>query len=198
MAEHRKTDFTATIKWLGKVPMDRPNIRSEAVPSARATYEGFAQDYHSGLTRASCVRVKTRHPKGTEIRNTRQLSILSAEEMAQIAEQIGADSLDPVLLGASIVIEGIPDFTHIPPASRLQAPSGATLVIDVENGPCNFPAREIEKDQAGHGAAFKDAARGKRGVTAWVEREGNLAIGDTLTLHVPDQPVWAHLEEARA
>ena len=190
MAEHRVTDFTGTITWLGRVPLRRPNIRSEAVQSARATYAGFEGDYHSGLTRPACVRVGNRQPEGTKIANTRQLSILSAEEMAQIAVDIGLDALDPVLLGASIVIEGIPDFTHVPPGSRLQADNGTTIVIDVENGPCNFPAREIEKEDAGHGKAFKAAARGKRGVTAWVEREGDLSVGDRLRLHVPDQRAW--------
>lgn len=191
MAELRATEYTAKITWLGKVPLNRPNIRAEAVAAAQATYAGFEDDYHGGLTRASCVRVKAQHPEGTEIRNTRQLSILSAEEMAQIADTIGLDSLDPTLLGASMVIEGIPDFTFVPPGSRLQSASGTTIAIDVENGPCNFPAREIEKDAEGHGKAFKAAARGKRGVTAWVEREGALVVGETLRLHVPNQRAWS-------
>jgi MOSC domain-containing protein YiiM len=50
----------------------------------------------------------------------------------------------------------------------------------------------------GYGKAFKGAAKGLRGVTAWVEREGMLRVGDTITLHVPDQPVWPHLDAARA
>lgn len=191
MAEHRATDYFGTITWLGKVPLERANIRSAPLRAVRATYAGFEDDYHGGVCRASCVRVSNRHPEGTEIRNTRQLSILSAEELALIAADIGVDLLDPTLLGASMVIEGIPDFTFVPPGSRLQASGGATIVVDVENGPCNFPAREIEKDAEGHGKAFKAAARGKRGVTAWIEREGDLQIGDRLRLHVPDQRGWA-------
>jgi len=35
------------------------------------------------------------------------------------------------------------------------------------------------------------AAKGRRGVTAWVEREGRLAVGDALRLHIPDQPAWS-------
>lgn len=197
MAEHRKADFTATITWLGRVPQNRSSIRAERVTHIRATYAGFDGDYHAGLTRAACVRVSNRHPKGTELANTRQLSILSQEELAEIAVSLGLDQMDPVHLGASMVIEGIPDFTHIPPGSRLQAENGTSIVIDVENGPCNFPAREIEKNAEGHGAGFKAAARGKRGVTAWVEREGDLQIGDTLTLFVPDQRAW-RFGEARA
>lgn len=193
MAELRPTDFIATVAWLGRVPKKRTNIRSEPIEQAFVSYAGIEDDFHSGLTRASCVRVTAQHPKGTEIRNTRQLSILSVEELDAIAQVIGIEAMDPTTLGASIILKGIPDFTYVPPGSRLQTESGTTIVIDVENGPCNFPAREIEKDMPGHGKAFKTAARGKRGVTAWVEREGMIAIGDTLRLHVPDQPQWPHL-----
>ena len=193
MAELRPTDFIATVTWLGRVPKKRTNIRSEPIEQAFVSYAGIEDDFHSGLTRASCVRVTAQHPKGTEIRNTRQLSILSVEELDAIARVIGIEAMDPTTLGASIILKGIPDFTYVPPGSRLQTESGTTIVIDVENGPCNFPAREIEKDMPGHGKAFKTAARGKRGVTAWVEREGMIAIGDTLRLHVPDQPQWPHL-----
>ncbi len=193
MPELVPTDFHATVVWMGKVPVNRPDIRSESIRSARLGYAGFEDDYHGGLTRPSCVRVKSQYALGTDIRNTRQLSILAAEELAAIAADIGIDEIDPALLGASIVVEGIPDFTHIPPSSRLQAGKGTTVTIDMLNGPCNWPAKEIEKVAPGHGKGFKAAARGKRGVTAWVEREGWLSIGDTLRLHIPGQRAWVHI-----
>lgn len=192
MAELRPTEHYAEITWLGSVPENRENIRARSITQAEATFAGFKDDFHAGLTRPSCVRVKAQHPVGTTIRNVRQLSILSAEEMALIATEIDLDTLDPLLLGASMVISGIPDFTFVPPASRLQNEAGTTIAIDVENGPCNLPAREIEKDAPGHGKAFRAAARGRRGVCAWVEREGPLAVGDKLRLHVPNQRAWAH------
>ncbi|MEP2428149.1 MULTISPECIES: MOSC domain-containing protein [Sulfitobacter] len=193
MPELRTTDYIGRITWLGMVPQDRKNIRSTPIKKAFASYAGFKGDFHAGLTRPACVRVRNLHAKGTEIRNTRQLSILSAEEMAQIAGAIDLSELDPALLGTSIIIEGIPDFTLIPPGSRLQNAQGTTLVVDIENGPCNLPAREIENEAPGHGKGFKAAAQGKRGVTAWVEREGPLALGDEMRLFVPNQPVWPHL-----
>ncbi|NNE51013.1 MAG: MOSC domain-containing protein [Sulfitobacter sp.] len=192
MPELMPTDHVAKVVWMGSVPIDRPDIRSQPIETASLTYAGIANDFHSGLTRPSCVRVKAQYPQGTEIRNTRQLSILSAEELADIAAEIGVDRLDPRLLGATIVVEGIPDFTHIPPSSRLQTPWGTTLTVDMLNGPCNLPAREIEREAPGHGKGFKAAALGKRGVTAWIEREGPLSIGDRLRLHVPGQRAWAH------
>ena len=108
-----------------------------------------------------------------------------------IAADIGLDTLDPLLLGASIVVEGIPDFTHVPPNARLQAENGTTLVIDMVNGPCNLVSREIDKDAPGHGKSFKAKAMGRRGVCAWVERQGALAVGDVLRLHIPAQRAWA-------
>ncbi len=41
------------------------------------------------------------------------------------------------------------------------------------------------------------AGRQRRGVTAWVEREGVLSLGETLRLHIPVQPAWPHLQAAR-
>lgn len=193
MPELVPTDHHARIVWMGKVPQNRPDIRSQPIESAFASYAGFAEDFHAGLTRASCVRVKSQHPEGTEIRNVRQFSILSSEEMAGIAEDIGLERLDPVLLGASIVLEGIDDFSHVPPNSRLQAANGTTIVIDMINAPCNFPAREIEKASPGHGKDFKAAAKGRRGVCGWVEREGMLKLGDELRLHIPGQRLWRHI-----
>jgi hypothetical protein len=134
------------------------------------------------------------YPRNTEIRNTRQFAILSDEELAMIAGDMGLAVLDPALLGATMVLEGIPDFTHLPPSSRLQGTSGATLVVDLENRPCTLPAKPIDVRHAGFGKAFKPAAKDRRGVTAWVEREGLFTLGDAVTLHIPDQRAWRGLQ----
>jgi hypothetical protein len=188
------TDYTARITWLGRVVQNGGSLRSEPLTEAFASLDGFEGETHSGATRSSCVRVRSQHPEGTEIRNVRQLSVLSTEEIAQIAAQMKMETLDPALLGASMVIEGIPDFTHVPPSARLQCEaSGATITIDMENRPCILPGREIEAEHRGFGQAFKPAAKDRRGVTAWMEREGMFKVGDTLRLHVPDQRAWAPL-----
>ena len=192
------TAFTATVTWLGRVA--NRDAALAAAPCAALTlgFAGPAGEAHAGLTRPACSRVSAQHPRGTEIRNARQLSILGAEELAAIAAAMGLDALDPAWLGASVVVSGLPDFSHLPPSSRLQAPDGATLVVDMENRPCSLPARVVEDARPGFGRAFRAAAAGRRGVTAWVERPGALALGDTLRLHIPDQPVWTRLAEARA
>ncbi len=188
----KPTQITGRIVWLGRVP-DRDTSEITTLPRIEMplTFAGPPDEIHAGLTRPSCSRVKSQYPKGTEIRNTRQLSIVSADELSDIAETLDLDGIEPAWVGASIVVEGIPDFSHIPPSSRLQAPSGATVTIDMQNRPCLYPAMTIEAARPGHGKAFKAAAKGLRGVTAWVEREGTLKLGDVLTLHVPDQRAWA-------
>jgi MOSC domain-containing protein YiiM len=133
------------------------------------------------------------YPRGTEIRNSRQVSLVSEEEMQAVAAELGLDEFDYGWVGASVVVSGIVDFTHIPPSSRLKSEreGGPTLVVDMENAPCIQPARTIEKARPGHGKAFKAAAAGRRGVTAWVEREGTLQVGDRFRLFVPSQRAWA-------
>lgn len=191
------TKYKGRIVWLGRVTDQDSDIRSEVLDSAQLSFDGIEGEFHGGATRASCVRVKAQYPEGTEIRNVRQLSVLSQEELDAIAADMDIAHLDPTWLGASMVIEGIPDFTRLPPSSRLQIESGACLTVDMENRPCILPGREIEKDRPGFGPKFKPAAADRRGVTAWVEREGPVKVGDSVVLHVPDQPVWAHLDDAR-
>ncbi|KAA9010281.1 MOSC domain-containing protein [Histidinibacterium aquaticum] len=195
MAALTPTEIYGTVTWLGRVTdRDTREISAEAFDEMPLTLAGFEGEHHAGLTRPSCSRVLDLYPRDTEIRNTRQLSIVSAEELAEIGRVLGLESLDPAWLGASVVVEGIPDFSHVPPNARLQAENGTTLTVDLQNGPCQFPAMTIERAMPGHGKAFKPAAEGRRGVTAWVEREGVLRLGDRLRLFVPAQRNWAPQE----
>ncbi|WP_099826867.1 MOSC domain-containing protein [Oceaniglobus indicus] len=186
-----KTRHSATITWLGYVPhRDDPELVTRPLERMPLTWGGYEGDCHAGVTRPSCSRVTSQHPRNTEIRNARQLSIVSAEDLRAIAAELGLEAIDPAWLGASIVLEGIADLTYLPPSSRLQAPDGATLTVDMENLPCQFPALTIEKARPGRGKAFRSAAKGRRGITAWVERCGALHLGETMTLHVPAQRAW--------
>jgi len=188
----KPTDHTGTITWLGHQPEPVENLIITALPldEMPLTFAGYAGESHAGLTRPSSSRVLAQYPRGTTIRNTRQLCVVSAEEMAAVAAELGLDAWDHAWVGASVVISGIRDFTHIPPGSRLQTASGVTLTVDMENHPCIEPAKTIEQVRPGHGKAFQSAAKGRRGVTAWVEREGTLRLGDSVTLHIPDQRAW--------
>lgn len=191
------TDYYGVITYLGTVPDRDAALKSTALDQITALFSGPEGEAHGGLTRPSDSRVTSQYRRGTTIRNTRQFSILSAEDLATIAAKMGLAELEGALVGATMVVQGIPDFSHIPPSSRLQNASGATLTVDMENRPCVLPAKPIEAQHAGFGAKFKAAANGRRGVTAWVEREGVFRVGDRLRLHVPDQPVWGYWDQAK-
>jgi len=187
----KPTHYTAEIVWLGAVmDGDRTELTSLSREALDLTFDGVAGAFHAGLTRPSCSRVKSQYAKNTPIKNERQLSIVSQEELDAIASEMGIDVIDPARVGATMVLRGIPDFTHIPPSSRLQAPSGATVTVDMENRPCVFPSKSLEVAHPSQGAGFKPAAIDRRGVCAWVAAEGRVAVGDTLTLHIPDQRAW--------
>jgi MOSC domain-containing protein YiiM len=187
------TDYIARVVWLGyqPVPVEKLVITSVPLDVMSLSFAGFDGEVHAGVTRPACSRVVKQHPKDTEIRNVRQLCVVSAEEMADVARDMGLTAMDYAWVGASLVLEGIPDLTHLPPSSRLQGPDGATLVVDMENLPCQEPAVTIEKALPGRGKGFKAAAAGKRGVTAWVERVGVLRLGDEVRLHIPAQKPWS-------
>jgi len=186
----RDSGFKGEVTWLGHVPADS-GLQSVPSNGLQLGFGGIAGERHEGENRSSCVRVRNLYPEDTEIRNVRQITILSEEELALIAADMEMERIDPGHLGATIVLRGIPDFTFVPPSARLQGPGGVTLTVDMENRPCVLPGREIEKDHAGLGARFKPAARNRRGITAWVERPGRLSLGDRLALFVPDQRAWA-------
>lgn len=193
------TEYYAEILWLGAVLDREATLASNPIESMDLTFAGPAGEVHGGLTRLSCSRVTGQYPRKTEIRNVRQLSVVSQENLDQIAGNMGLPLIKPHWIGASVVVRGIPDFTRVPPSSRLIAEEGPSLVVDMENRPCNLPVPVIRDDPEGGDPApkFKAAAKGLRGVTAWVEREGSIAIGDRMRLHIPDQPAWTHLDETR-
>lgn len=185
------TDHHGTVVFLGRVEThQRDELIARSAERLELTFAGIAGSVHEGETRPSCSRVTSQHAKGTPIRNVRQLSILSAEDLAEIAARLDLPRIDPARLGATVVLEGLPDLSHLPPSSRLQAPSGATLTIDMQNRPCQYPARSLAVEHGDRARGFKAAAEGRRGVTAWVEREGPMVLGDRLRLHIPDQRPW--------
>ncbi len=171
-----------------KLGSERNAIELERV---RVSYAGFEGDNYASLTRPACVRTKAQYPVGTAIRNVRQLTVVSAEELRDTGAAMGLpEPVRPSWVRANLVISGLPAFTQIPPSSRLLAKDGAALVVDMENEACAVPGRLIEKAYPGFGKYFRDAAYGRRGVTAWVEREGEIALGTEVSLHIPPQRLY--------
>ncbi len=190
MAILQPTEIVGKVEGLFLVADSNTSIASEAVDQVAASFDGFAGDCHTSLTREACVRTKAQYPIGTKVRNVRQVTIVSSEDLAAIAQDMGLPKIKPEWLGATMCVSGIPDFTLIPPSSRLIFPDGTGLVVDMENEPCAWPGKQIEKHHPGFGRHFVGNARNRRGVTGWVEREGSIAVGDAVRLHVPPLRVY--------
>ena len=149
-------------------------------------------DCHAGLTRKSDSRTLPLYKRNIDIRNVRQLTLLSAEELAEVAARLSIPEVKPEWLGANMLVSGIPDFTLLPPSTRLQFPSGATIVVDMENYPCSQIAKVVESHHPGTQFKVVEAAMHKRGVTAWVEREGMVKTGDAIKIITPPNRLYPH------
>ncbi|TCK28790.1 MOSC domain-containing protein [Ancylobacter aquaticus] len=170
---------------------DGPGFATREVAALAVTLEGIEGDRHAGLARAADSRVPW-YPRGASIRNTRQVSLVCLQELAEIARRLGVAEIAPEWIGANLVIEGVPHLTGLPPGTRLHFAGGAALVAEGENAPCRHAGAAIAA-QTGQGDAelgFAKVAKGLRGLVAWVERAGTLSAGTTLELRVPAQRLW--------
>jgi hypothetical protein len=167
-------------------------LEKSDMPAITLTFAGIAGDCHAGLTRKSDSRTLRLYRRNTDIRNVRQVSLLATEELAEVAAAMDIPEVKPEWVGANLVTSGIPDLTLLPPSTRLQFPSGATLVVDLENAPCRFVADVIARHHPDAADRWIRAATHKRGLTAWVECEGEVHQGDAITLFLPPRRLYAH------
>lgn len=185
--------LTGTVTRL-LIGQSRQTIESSNVARVRATFEGLEGDTHKGLTRRSDVRVP-HYPRGTIIRNTRQVSILSQEELAEVAAALEVPRVLPAWVGANLELRGIPNLTMLPPSTRIFFPDGAVIVVDAENLPCVGPGRAIQEhypDISKLAQRFPKAAMHRRGVVGWIEREGYINDGDTVRVMLPPRVVYSY------
>jgi hypothetical protein len=143
---------------------------------------GPVGDRHHGVTMKSDVRQKWLYRKGTEIANYRQLSIVSAEELAQVAATMGLTELAPGLVADNLFLSGVPTLTTFAPMTRLVFSGGPVVLLGGENDPCTIAGKLIGDVHGTKPSAFPKAAMHKRGVVGWVERPGQIRPGDTFTV----------------
>ena len=189
------------LEWTGRVaacyasPVRETGLQKYPQPFLDLTFDGIVGDCHASRIRPSDSRMLRQYARGTLVMNNRQLSLVSQEELADIAKALDVPALDPTWLGANLLTTDIPDLTLLPPSTRLMFSSGASLIIDLENAPCRFPADIIESHYPGHGLAFPQKAKHKRGLVAYVEKEGRIATGDEIMLFIPPQRIYAHIKK---
>lgn len=162
-------------------------LEKERVSEIRVTMEGFEGDRHAGMTMLANGHTPM-FRRGTLIRNSRQVSLVSVEELQDVAGALDVPEILPEWLGANLTLRNVPHFSQLPPGTRLVFPEQTVLVVEGENGPCIFPGRVIQHhypDKRWLATRFPKAAMHRRGIVAWVERPGVIREGDSVQVILP-------------
>ncbi len=178
---------TATINAL--LIADNPEtFVTRRISDVNLEFGGIAGDRHFGLTSKADSR-QPMYPRGTEILNRRQITIVSVEELAKIAEELNVEEVLPEWLGANLLIQGFPELTQLTMGSRILFPSGAGLICMGENQPCTLPGGEIQKQYQNHeklSARFVRCGYKRRGIVCAVERPGEIHENDEVQILIND------------
>jgi hypothetical protein len=81
-------------------------------------------------------------------------------------------------------LEGYSQFSQAPKGSKLIFPSGAVLLVEMDNPPCVEIGEQIEEafttntGEAAAGKFFCKQAMGRRGVVGVVDVPGMISVGD--------------------
>ncbi|MER9136239.1 MOSC domain-containing protein [Mesorhizobium sp. M0830] len=170
------------------------HFQTRLADELRLGFDGIAGDFHAGSTRRSGGR-EPWYPRGTEMRNERQISIVALDELAIVAERMDLTEIKPEWIGANLVIEGVPNLSMLPPGTLLFFKGGVTIKVDAQNGPCRIAGRSIAEhagmaDIEAGALLFPKAAKRLRGVVAWVEKPGTVKAGEEISVRVPEQWIY--------
>ncbi len=166
------------------IASDKDSLVSKRVSTVRVLENGLEGDKHTGWLRKADVRAK-RYQKGIPIWNSRQISIVSEEELRRIAVELGIKRIEPEWLGANLCLKGIPDVSLLPPRTKIFIPnedggSEVGIYITAPNKPCVHPGYIIQThnpDIPDLATQFVKAAMNRRGVVAVVEHGGVIKEG---------------------
>lgn len=167
------------------------NFVTATAQSLMLNFAGIVGDHHAGLTRKAGGR-EPWYPRGTEMRNERQVSLVSVADLQAIAAAMGLAEVRPEWLGANIVVSGLPDFSLIPPRTLLFFEGGVTLKVDGQNAPCRSAGKALAAGAALESVdevaeKFVKAAKRLRGLVGWVEKPGMIAAGAQFEARLPEQ-----------
>lgn len=154
------------------------------IPEVELEFGGIPGDRHFGMTFPADVR-QPMYPKGTEILNRRQITILAQEECSEIANKLGIETVLPEWLGANMMVSGFPNLTSLTLGSRILFDNGVGLICMGENQPCTFPGEIIQKQYENRpklAIDFVKAAYKRRGIVCAVERPGHIKQGDQVCI----------------
>ena len=168
------------------------SFQTSPVAELPLTFEGIPGDVHAGFTRRSGGR-EPWYDRGTEMRNERQLSLLSVDELRTVARRMEIPELKSEWIGGNLLLDGIANLTRLPPRTVLFFDGGATIRIDGDNAPCRVAGRSIAAQFDGREdleMAFPKQSDGLRGLVAWVEKEGTIKTGEGFEARVPPQWIY--------
>lgn len=185
----RGRKLAGTVDGVYTAPSD--DFQTRAMDTLEISFEGIVGDLHAGFTRRSGGR-EPWYRRGTEIRNERQLTIVAADELAQIATGMGIAEVRPQWVGANLLLGGVPNLSMLPSGTMLFFRGGVTLKVDGQNIPCRLAGRAVAEharmaDPDAGSLAFPKAARRLRGLVAWVEKPGRIELGEAVSVRIPEQ-----------
>jgi MOSC domain-containing protein len=162
------------------------------VETLELTFEGVPGGRHAGFTRKSGGR-EAWYPRGTEMCNERQVSLLSVEELDIIAGRMELGELKSEWIGGNIAFSGIPNFSQVPPRTRLVFEGGAVLRVDGDNAPCRVAGNSIAANNPGREGLdllFPQKAKRLRGLVGYVEVPGVIKAGEKIIAQIPEQWIY--------
>lgn len=185
--------LTATVD--GLFVANGTGFQTSPVESLDLTYEGISGDFHAGITRKSGGR-EPWYPRGTEVRNERQLTLVAHDELEMVAHDMGVERVAPEWIGANMTLDGVPMLSMLPASTLLFFEGGATLKVDYQNGPCRIAGAAIADNLGRSGdediaLAFPKVAKRRRGILAWVEKPGTVRLGETCRVQIPEQWIYS-------
>ncbi|MEO1749161.1 MAG: MOSC domain-containing protein [Pseudomonadota bacterium] len=184
--------FEAEVDGLFKASGD--NFITSPVDTLDVTLEGIVGDFHGGYARKSGGR-EPWYPRGTHIRNERQVSIVSRGELEEVADEMAIARIEPEWIGANISLLGVPFLSFLPASTLLFFEAGVTIKVDFMNGPCRIAGAAIADHLGRPGdddiaLGFPKAAKRKRGLVAWIEKPGSISMGEKVRVQIGEQWIY--------
>ncbi len=144
---------TGTVKWIGLRSVKRGPIN--VVDKAHADDQGLSGDFFKGPPKAP-----------------RQVTLILEEHIETMAKILGRDAIDPVLLRRNIVVSGI----NLMALKQCEFQIGEAVLFGTGNcAPCSLMEENL-------GPGGYNSMRGHGGLTAYVVKPGQIAIGDQIKL----------------
>lgn len=171
------------------------DLASQRQPMIQVELDGVVGDRHRSFERAAWPVDK--QPAGTLRRNERQWSAVSIEELSELQAEL--QLVEPLCasdLGANLCLAGVTQFSRLPKGTLMKFPSGAELVVEEFNPPCNDMGKSLatkyttRSGQALSWTAFSMAAKLCRGLVGIVEVAGVIRTDDEVLVKIYESPAW--------